>query len=241
MKKLIAAAMIAAFGSAVILPAIGSFDSAYAATKKKKKTARSRQRNSRRRKTCERAGRPEPPGLVRGGGQLPPGPAAPRPIIHPVLFRRPSMRKLLLAGAVVTAWCCLLPAVPSRAATVLGTVTGVTQRRAASGSYYTSGVRVQQYARRMDTAAPRPGRLHGARTHGCVPEWASAEWDGAEGAAGSSQDAERVGPRRAWCRAVPPAGARLRQTRSDRATTRTPRRPVQAKPQRCPLGKTWLA
>jgi hypothetical protein len=33
MKKLIAAAMIAAFGSAVILPAIGSFDSAYAATK----------------------------------------------------------------------------------------------------------------------------------------------------------------------------------------------------------------
>jgi hypothetical protein len=40
MKKLIAAAMIAAFGSAVILPAIGSFDSAYAATKKKKKTAK---------------------------------------------------------------------------------------------------------------------------------------------------------------------------------------------------------
>jgi hypothetical protein len=40
MKKLIAAAMIAAFGSAVILPAIGSFDSAYAATKEKKKTAK---------------------------------------------------------------------------------------------------------------------------------------------------------------------------------------------------------
>jgi hypothetical protein len=35
-KKLIVAAMIAAFGAAVILPAIGSFDSAYAATKKKK-------------------------------------------------------------------------------------------------------------------------------------------------------------------------------------------------------------
>jgi hypothetical protein len=41
MKKLIVAATIAAFGAAVILPAIGSFDSAYAATnKKKKKTAK---------------------------------------------------------------------------------------------------------------------------------------------------------------------------------------------------------
>ena len=39
-KKLFVAAMIAAFGAAVILPAIGSFDSAYAATKKKKKTAK---------------------------------------------------------------------------------------------------------------------------------------------------------------------------------------------------------
>ena len=34
MKKLIVAAMIAAFGSAVILPAISNFDRAYAATKK---------------------------------------------------------------------------------------------------------------------------------------------------------------------------------------------------------------
>jgi uncharacterized alpha/beta hydrolase family protein len=40
MKKLFVAAMIAAFGAAVILPAIGSFDSAHAATKKKKKTAK---------------------------------------------------------------------------------------------------------------------------------------------------------------------------------------------------------
>jgi hypothetical protein len=42
MKRLFVAAMIAAFGAAVILPAIGSFDSAYAATKKKdkKKTAK---------------------------------------------------------------------------------------------------------------------------------------------------------------------------------------------------------
>jgi hypothetical protein len=40
MKKLFVAAMIAAFGAAVILPAISSFDSAYAATKKKKKTAK---------------------------------------------------------------------------------------------------------------------------------------------------------------------------------------------------------
>jgi hypothetical protein len=40
MKKLIVAAMIAAFGSAVVLPAITNFDSAYAATKKKKKTAK---------------------------------------------------------------------------------------------------------------------------------------------------------------------------------------------------------
>lgn len=40
MKKLIVAAMIAAFGAAVILPTIGSFDSAYAATKKKQKTAK---------------------------------------------------------------------------------------------------------------------------------------------------------------------------------------------------------
>ena len=42
MKKLILAAMIAGFGAAIILPAIGSFDSAYAATKKtdKKKTAK---------------------------------------------------------------------------------------------------------------------------------------------------------------------------------------------------------
>jgi hypothetical protein len=39
-KKLILAAMIAGFGAAVILPAIGSFDSAYAATKKKKNTAK---------------------------------------------------------------------------------------------------------------------------------------------------------------------------------------------------------
>ena len=39
MKKLIVATMIAAFGAAVILPAIGSFDSAYAATKKKDKKA----------------------------------------------------------------------------------------------------------------------------------------------------------------------------------------------------------
>ena len=40
MKKLIVAAMVAAFGSAVVLPAITNFDSAYAATKKsdKKKT-----------------------------------------------------------------------------------------------------------------------------------------------------------------------------------------------------------
>ena len=38
-KKLILAAMIAGFGAAVILPAIGSFDSAYAATKKKDKKA----------------------------------------------------------------------------------------------------------------------------------------------------------------------------------------------------------
>ena len=42
MKKLIVAAMVAAFGSAVVLPAITNFDSAYAATKKsdKKKTAK---------------------------------------------------------------------------------------------------------------------------------------------------------------------------------------------------------
>jgi hypothetical protein len=42
MKKLIVAAMIAAFGSAVVLPAITNYDSAYAATKKsdKKKTAK---------------------------------------------------------------------------------------------------------------------------------------------------------------------------------------------------------
>ena len=43
MKKLILAAMIAGFGAAIILPAIGSFDSAYAATKKtdkKKNTAK---------------------------------------------------------------------------------------------------------------------------------------------------------------------------------------------------------
>jgi hypothetical protein len=42
MRKLIAAAMIAAFGAAVILPTIAVFDSAYAATKKtdKKKTAK---------------------------------------------------------------------------------------------------------------------------------------------------------------------------------------------------------
>jgi hypothetical protein len=39
-KKLIVAAMIAAFGAAVILPTIGGFDSAYAATKKKQKTAK---------------------------------------------------------------------------------------------------------------------------------------------------------------------------------------------------------
>jgi 1,4-dihydroxy-2-naphthoyl-CoA synthase len=39
-KNLIVAATIAAFGAAVILPAVGSFDSAYAATKKKKKTAK---------------------------------------------------------------------------------------------------------------------------------------------------------------------------------------------------------
>jgi hypothetical protein len=36
MKKLIVAATIAAFGSVVVLPAITNFDSAYAATKKKK-------------------------------------------------------------------------------------------------------------------------------------------------------------------------------------------------------------
>jgi hypothetical protein len=40
MKKLFVAAMIAAFGAAVMLPTIGSFDSAYAATTKKKKTAK---------------------------------------------------------------------------------------------------------------------------------------------------------------------------------------------------------
>jgi hypothetical protein len=42
MRKLIAAAMIAAFGAAVILPSLAFFDSAYAATKKtdKKKTAK---------------------------------------------------------------------------------------------------------------------------------------------------------------------------------------------------------
>jgi hypothetical protein len=41
MKKLMLAAMIVSFGAAVILPAIGTFDSAYAATKKadKKKDA----------------------------------------------------------------------------------------------------------------------------------------------------------------------------------------------------------
>ena len=42
MKKLIAVAMIAAFGSAVVLPSLTNFDRAYAATKKndKKKTAK---------------------------------------------------------------------------------------------------------------------------------------------------------------------------------------------------------
>jgi hypothetical protein len=42
MKKLIVATMIAAFGSAVILPAITNYGSAYAATKKsdKKKIAK---------------------------------------------------------------------------------------------------------------------------------------------------------------------------------------------------------
>jgi hypothetical protein len=43
MRKLIAAAMIAAFGAAVILPSLAYFDSAYAATTKKtdkKKTAK---------------------------------------------------------------------------------------------------------------------------------------------------------------------------------------------------------
>jgi hypothetical protein len=42
MKKLIVAAMIAAFGAAVVLPTITNFDRAYAATKKKdkKKTAK---------------------------------------------------------------------------------------------------------------------------------------------------------------------------------------------------------
>ena len=37
MKKLVIAAMIAAFGAAVILPAVIGSDSAYAATKKKDK------------------------------------------------------------------------------------------------------------------------------------------------------------------------------------------------------------
>ena len=43
MRKLIIAAMIAAFGAAVVLPAMSTLDSAYAATKKtdkKKKTAK---------------------------------------------------------------------------------------------------------------------------------------------------------------------------------------------------------
>jgi len=43
MRKLIVAAMIAAFGAAAVLPAMSLFDSAYAATKKtdkKKKTAK---------------------------------------------------------------------------------------------------------------------------------------------------------------------------------------------------------
>jgi hypothetical protein len=42
MKKLIVAAMIAAFGSAVVLPTLTNLDRAYAATKKndKKKTAK---------------------------------------------------------------------------------------------------------------------------------------------------------------------------------------------------------
>ena len=39
MKKLIVAAMIAGFGSAVVLPAITNFDRAYAATKKQDKKA----------------------------------------------------------------------------------------------------------------------------------------------------------------------------------------------------------
>jgi hypothetical protein len=54
MKKLIVAAMIAAFGSAVVLPAITNYDSAYAATKKsdKKKTAKKPKKAKRARKVA---------------------------------------------------------------------------------------------------------------------------------------------------------------------------------------------
>jgi hypothetical protein len=104
------------------------------------------------------------------------------------------MRKLLLGAVLATPVVFASPLVPRRAATVVGhrTVTPtLTRRRACTGTATT--------LRRMDTAATIArhtdtgaaattvpacasmvvrGRMAG------VPEWASAEWDGAEGAAG---------------------------------------------------------
>jgi hypothetical protein len=114
------------------------------------------------------------------------------------------MRKLLLGAVLATPVVFASPLVPRRAATVVGhrTVTPtLTRRRACTGTATT--------LRRMDTAATTLRRMDTAATiarhtdtgaaattvPACasmvvrgrmagVPEWASAEWDGAEGAAG---------------------------------------------------------
>ena len=116
------------------------------------------------------------------------------------------MRKLLLGAVLATPVVFASPLVPRRAATVMEHRTAtrtVTRRRACTGTAATT-------LRRMDTAAPTDTaaitvrRMDTATTtvRACASmvlgrmvggvEWASAEWDGADGAAGNHDTAMRA-------------------------------------------------